>query len=27
VLARSGTPLVLDYVRLNMLARRAGETA
>jgi trans-aconitate 2-methyltransferase len=25
VLARSGTPLVLDYVRLNMVARRAGE--
>jgi trans-aconitate 2-methyltransferase len=26
VLARAGTPLVLDYVRLNMVARRAGET-
>ena len=26
VLARTGTPLVLDYVRLNMVARRAGET-
>jgi trans-aconitate 2-methyltransferase len=25
VLARAGTPLVLDYVRLNMVARRAGE--
>ncbi len=27
VLARSGTPLVLDYVRLNMVARRAGESS
>lgn len=26
VLARCATPLVLDYVRLNMVARRAGET-
>ncbi len=26
VLARAGTPLVLEYVRLNMVARRAGET-
>jgi trans-aconitate 2-methyltransferase len=26
VLARTGTPLVLDYVRLNMVARRAGES-
>lgn len=26
VLARAGTPLVLDYVRLNMVARWAGET-
>jgi len=26
VLARTGTPLQLDYVRLNMVARRAGET-
>jgi trans-aconitate 2-methyltransferase len=25
VLARAGTPLVLDYVRLNMVARRAEE--
>ena len=25
VLARAGTPLVLDYVRLNMVARRAGD--
>ncbi len=27
VLARAGTPFVLDYVRLNLVARRAGETA
>lgn len=27
VLARSGTPFVLDYVRLNMVARRAGEAS
>jgi trans-aconitate 2-methyltransferase len=26
MLARTGTPLVLDYVRLNMVARRAGES-
>lgn len=26
VLARTGTPLLLDYVRLNMVARRAGES-
>jgi trans-aconitate 2-methyltransferase len=26
VLARAGTPLVLDYIRLNMLARLPGET-
>jgi trans-aconitate 2-methyltransferase len=25
VLGRAGTPFVLDYVRLNMVARRAGE--
>jgi trans-aconitate 2-methyltransferase len=25
VLARTGTPLTLEYVRLNMVARRAGE--
>jgi trans-aconitate 2-methyltransferase len=25
VLARAGTPLTLDYVRLNIVARRAGE--
>ncbi|MDE3129942.1 MAG: methyltransferase domain-containing protein [Acidobacteriota bacterium] len=25
VLARAGTPLLLDYVRLNIVARRAGE--
>jgi trans-aconitate 2-methyltransferase len=27
VLARTGTPLTLDYVRLNMVARRAGESS
>lgn len=27
VLARAGTPLILDYVRLNIVARRAGGTA
>jgi len=27
VLARAGTPLVLDYVRLNMVARLAGATS
>lgn len=27
VLARTGTPLTLEYVRLNMVARRAGETS
>ena len=27
VLARAGTPLVLDYVRLNIVARRAGEAS
>ncbi len=25
VLARAGTPLTLEYIRLNMVARRAGE--
>ena len=27
VLARAGTPLTLDYVRLNIVARRAGESS
>ncbi|MGH2863203.1 MAG: class I SAM-dependent methyltransferase [Solirubrobacteraceae bacterium] len=27
VLARAGTPLTLDYVRLNMVARRAGQSS
>lgn len=27
VLARAGTPLVLEYVRLNMVARAAGESS
>jgi trans-aconitate 2-methyltransferase len=27
VIARAGTPLTLDYVRLNIVARRAGESS